>query len=73
MVPEPPTPSLSVLSTANDVRAALLELSDDSKAAQAARYLHAVPGDDGEGDRFTVHPYRAHASLRGALFSTTVS
>ncbi|WP_315583027.1 DNA alkylation repair protein [Actinomyces viscosus] len=52
MVPEPPAPSPSVLTTADDVRAALLELSDESKAAQVARYLRAVPGGYGEGDRF---------------------
>ena len=34
------------------MRAALVELSDESKAAQVARYLRAVPGGYGEGDRF---------------------
>ena len=52
MVPEVPTTRQAVLTSADAVRAALVELSDESKAAQVARYLRAVPGGYGEGDRF---------------------
>lgn len=52
MVPEAPAGSQAVLASADAVRAALVELSDESKAAQVARYLRAVPGGYGEGDRF---------------------
>ena len=52
MVPEAPTTRQAVLTSADAVRAALVELSDESKAAQVARYLRAVPGGYGEGDRF---------------------
>ena len=34
------------------MRAALVELSDGSRAERTARYLRAVPGGYGEGDRF---------------------
>ena len=52
MAPEAPTRIHAVLTSADAVRAALVELSDESKAAQVARYLRAVPGGYGEGDRF---------------------
>ena len=42
MVPEAPTTRQAVLTSADAVRAALVELSDESKAAQVARYLRAV-------------------------------
>lgn len=68
MVPEPPAPTPLVLSTADDVRAALLELSDESKAAQVARYLRAVPGGYGEGDLFHGVPVpRTRAVARRAV------
>ena len=42
----------AALTTAAVVHAALVDLSDESKASQVARYLRAVPGGYGEGDRF---------------------
>ena len=40
------------LTTADAVRAALAGLSDGPRAERTARYLRAVPGGYGEGDRF---------------------
>ena len=40
------------LTTADVVRAALVGLSDGPRAEQIARYLRAVPGGYGQGDRF---------------------
>lgn len=53
----PPTDSetdmkAAPLTTAAAVRAALADLADDGRARQAARYMRAVPGGYGEGDRF---------------------
>ncbi|WP_243858922.1 DNA alkylation repair protein [Actinomyces sp. ZJ308] len=52
MVSQTPTRGQPVLTSADAVHDALLELADESKAAQVARYLRAVPGGYGEGDRF---------------------
>ena len=73
MVPEVPTTRQAVLTSADAVRAALVELSDESKAAQVARYLRAVPGGYGEGDRFHGVPSRRFAPLRSAPFLTTTN
>lgn len=68
MVSDTPTTSRSDLTTADAVHAALAGLSDESKAVQVARYLRAVPGGYGEGDRFHGVPVpRTRAIARRAV------
>ena len=47
-----PMPVEPALTTADAVRSALAGLSDGPRAERTARYLRAVPGGYGEGDRF---------------------